>query len=347
LTIRDLFCNVGPPTAHYPAMTRSSAHHRIAVAIAVACVALAEIPAASANTVVVLGDAQQDGGLVPALEVALSAQRVHVSSMPSPTGALRLERAAAAQRTARTANANAAVWVDADAGSFDVCVVSADSGTFRHAPMPEPSPRVFAAIATSLLDELLAPAGSNLAVDVNVSVNVGADGPVTTIAPVDVTMVPTRMSSNAPGVVASIDDPATSRRDRTIFEIGPMLSPIAVGLEGSLMVPTSSTWRAGVNVGATIPFDAPDRNGPIVVPSLELRHIGIGRRHFDLGALAGGIIVTGATQDSALFAGARLGWTWEGERRGTSLSFAPIVFFVPGEVVLPGLWASWRWSLAI
>ena len=62
-----------------------------------------------------------------------------------------------------------ASWIDAN----DVCVVSADGAYFRHTPLPaDASPRVFAAIATSLLDELLAPP----TVNVDVNVDIGSPG---------------------------------------------------------------------------------------------------------------------------------------------------------------------------
>ena len=55
---------------------------------------------------------------------------------------------------------SAALAVGADAALIDdrdVCVVSADGRSFRHAPLGDASPRMFAAVATSLLDELIAP----------------------------------------------------------------------------------------------------------------------------------------------------------------------------------------------
>src|SRR5438128_893957 len=130
---------------------------------------LAGVAHAGHSTVVVMTDPE----LGSALQSALSGRGVAIATVQKPGGALRLERAAAAQRAAIEFGADAALWIDLDIGSVEVCAVSSDGRYFRHAPLPDGSPRVFAAIATSLLDELLAPpeAGApQIAVNVDVHV---------------------------------------------------------------------------------------------------------------------------------------------------------------------------------
>ena len=104
-----------------------------------------------------------------ALQLALAGRGVEVVSHPEPDGDLRLDRAAAAQHFAADHHATAAIWIERDPGRADVCVVSADGRVLRAAPMPfEPDvERIFAAIAVSLLDELVAgPPDIHVQVDV-------------------------------------------------------------------------------------------------------------------------------------------------------------------------------------
>src|SRR5437763_8351889 len=121
------------------------------------------------STVVVMTDPARAGELGSALQLALSGRSVAIASMPPPGGVLRLDRAAAAQRAAVHLGADAALWIDLAPDATEVCAVSSDGRYFRHAPLAEPSSRAFAAIATSLLDELLAPP-EGVNVDVSVSV---------------------------------------------------------------------------------------------------------------------------------------------------------------------------------
>src|SRR6476659_2221923 len=108
-------------------------------------VLLAAVTTAHAERVVLLADPGQGAELHSALQVALVG--VEITDMAPPQGPLRLDRAASAQRVAVSVGADAAVWIDGEAN--DVCAVSADGRSFRHAPLPQdPRARVFAAIAT-------------------------------------------------------------------------------------------------------------------------------------------------------------------------------------------------------
>jgi hypothetical protein len=123
-----------------------------------------------------------------ALQAAGAVQHLEVVAEPMeiPPGEQVLDRAAAAQHLAITNNASAVVWLD----SNEVWVVSADGHGVRHAPLEDASnPRVFAAIALSLLDELAVPPEANVSVDVSVDVPPPPAAPVVTPPqqPVDVT----------------------------------------------------------------------------------------------------------------------------------------------------------------
>lgn len=300
---------------------------------------------AHAGTVVVMADRSVELGA--ALEVALANRHVDVARSQSPTGSLRLDRAAAAQRAAVDAGADAAVWIELG----EVCVVSADGRDFRHAPIGEASPRVFAAITTSLLDELFAPPGAGFTVDVQVNV-VPTPGP---------TPAPTPMPGFAPVVrpaVATMTPPPyvdpmlgvssqyPPRHDRTQFEIGPMLSPVTAGLEANVMFPLSPHWRFGAMGAINRPFDTSIAS-VIYAGALELRHIGTGtRRHFDLGFLGGG---ASDGVDPVTLAGLRLGWTWENGTSNTSLGFTPLIIFTgsDGDPVVPAIYGSLRWGFTL
>src|SRR5580698_3979074 len=126
---------------------------------------------AGRTTIVVMADPTRAGELDSALQVTLAERDVVIASARAPEGALRLARAAVAQRVAVSLGADAALWIDHEAESIEVCVVSPDGSYFRHAPIATEAPRAFAEIAASLLDELFAPPGV-----VNVHVDVRIDG---------------------------------------------------------------------------------------------------------------------------------------------------------------------------
>jgi hypothetical protein len=102
--------------------------------------------------------ANDEPELHAALQVVLGGRDFAIVDLPPPDGPLSLDRAAEVQRSALRVRAGAGIWIEYDAGDAEVWVVSVSGRYIRHAPLPAGSgPRVFAAIATSLLDELLAP----------------------------------------------------------------------------------------------------------------------------------------------------------------------------------------------
>ncbi len=299
---------------------------------------------ARAGTVVVM--AEPNDGLGPALEVALANRRVAVAELPSPPGSLRLDRAAAAQRAALGVGADAAVWVEIERDVLDVCAVSSDGRVFRHAPVGrgQLSPRVFAAVATSLLDELLAPpeAPLHVDVDVNVTVSPGA-APVAVVGAGSPTPAP--MVALAPGLVPELAPgveraaPAPRRTTRMAFEIGPMLNPVAGGIEGVLLFPMTSEWSLGViGIAGGVFVD----NHPLLFASgIDLR--AIVSPHLDVGVTAGGATADG---DAVGFAGLRFNIVWSNK----ALSFTPLAVFTGdtgGDSIVPGFYTSLRWSLPL
>lgn len=284
---------------------------------------------AAASTVVVLSDPQAAPALGSALQVTLAGRGVAIATLPAPDGSLRMDRAASAQHAAISFNADAALWIDRDVDATEVCVVSADGRFFRHAPLPVgegDTPRMFAAIATSLLDELLSSAEAP-AVDVDVHVHVGPGGGAPSVTPIVAQAMPMAPPE------------ARAHMDRTLIEVGPMVSPITYGLEFGVMVPVSPAYRLGGETSLNvIPTDA---NHIIGAAELELRHVGRGRHHFDVGPVVGTADYLDHNEPVLLFAGARLGYAWERETSNTSISFVPMVGHA-GNETFPGLYASLR-----
>ena len=292
------------------------------------------------HSIVVMTEPAQQGALGGAMQVALTGRGVAVATLAAPSGELRLERAAYAQRAALQLGADAAVWLD----EGDVCAVSADGRAFRHAPMPpdlaDPA-RAFGAIATSLLDELIAPPEPAQSVDVDVHVRVGGQeapfngfvNPRPEAPPVDPFAPPSAVATFAP--------PAIPRRDRTQFAVGPMLSPASAGVQGELAFPLSPTLRLAANASGNI---GTFRQVFIYSAAVELRGIVSGHHnHFDLGGTAGFATATEtSSRASIVYVGASLNYTWEHETSATMLSIVPLVASDGSETV-PGAYACLRW----
>src|SRR5258708_5944326 len=115
------------------------------VTVLAALIALAS-PAFAERRIVLMSDGIGDGR-DEAIQIQLAGRGVALAHLPSPTGALRLDRAADVQRTALANHADAGIWIEHDNGALEVCVVSSDGRTTRYAPLPDGSPRVFASIA--------------------------------------------------------------------------------------------------------------------------------------------------------------------------------------------------------
>ncbi len=222
----------------------------------------------------------------------------------------------------------------------------ADGRYVRHAPVPgDASPRVFAAIAASLLDELLTPpeAGS---VGVDVHVDVTPNGPPVVVtappppppqaivaAPVAVAPYVVAAPSYAPplsvATVAAVDPEARFNADRTLLELGASLSTASFGLDGELAFPLTQKLRFGVLLGLDYMWDgfADIGSGDTLVHGGgELRYVGAGLNHVDLG-LGGGVAHDTGYGGNGGFAMARVAFTHEMGRQSVSFALAPMILF--------------------
>jgi hypothetical protein len=276
-----------------------------------------------------------------ALQVTLAAQHVEVTVQPeSPAGALRLDRAATAQRVAMSVNAEAGVWIDGG----EIWVVSADGRYVRHAPLPsDASPRVFAAIAASLLDELLVPpeAGA-VGVDVHVDVAPPVAAPVVAAPPTPpvpqqaiitqpgyVVAAPSYAAPPAVAAVAPADPDPRFNADRTLLEIGASLSTASFGLDGEIAFPLTPKVRFGVLLGLDYMWDgfADINSGDTLVHGGgEIRYVGAGPNHVDLG-VGGGIAHDTSYSNNGGFAMARIAFTHEMGRENVAFALAPMILF--------------------
>lgn len=296
---------------------------------------------AHAESVVVMSEPSTD--FDGALRVAMASRGVAVASAPVPMGTLRLERAAYAQRMAVETGAEAAVWLD----EAEVCAVSADGHDFRHAPFPAEaaSPRAFAAIATSLLDEIIHPAPWMGGYDVNVNVEINATDGMAAPDQRVAFLTPPGMAPDRFVDAPLVESSQRAHAGQTLFELGPSASPITAGVHGAIAFPLTEAWRlAGT---AALHIGLVDNNPALLIGSVELRHVGAGlERHWDVGPEAGYATAEG---DAIVFGGVRFARTWEGKTRALSLAFTPLIF-VPtdhGDGPFPGIYTSMRWQFPL
>jgi len=303
---------------------------------------------AHADSVLVMADPGAANELDAAMRVTLAGRGTAVASVPAPAGQVRVERAAAAQRAAAQTGADAAVWID----EAEVCAVTSDGHDFRHAPFPAEaaSPRAFAAIATSLLDEMIQPApwASGPGFNVNVNVEVTPTDGAPKHVPVPVRVGFAGPPSEMPVVTASAQPQWSPRANRTLLEVGLMISPLTAGVEAGLAFPMSPQWRFAVSGGVHQTFDGDWVLGHGL---LELRHASQGSAaHWDVGPMLGLILPDGDVAD--IFAGVRLGRTWELASSSVQWSITPLLL-TPLEnntttpKVMPGAYTSLRWQFGL
>jgi hypothetical protein len=323
-----------------------------------ALVASLGVAHAGRTTVVVMAAPDRSAALDSALEVTLAGRDVAIASAEPPEGALRLARAAVAQHAAVSLGADAALWVDREAGSIEVCVVSPDGGYFRHAPIASESPRAFAEIAASLLDELFAPPeGVNVHVDVHIDgALAGATAlPMAAVAP----LAPPPPALAPPTAIASTAPDLRPRAGRTLLEIGPAFALVNGGLfagvEGEIAGPIRSWLRFGVGGHALTPIAGPEEwdsldpwdtepiSSNIYDVFAELRATSAGRRHVDVGLIGG--LMPGP---EIVEIGARFSYAWELAWSGVSVSLEPCVLrsMITNEITAAAF-TTLRWELPL
>jgi hypothetical protein len=322
----------------------------LAVVISVARIAHA------GHSIVVMSAPERVGALGSAMQVALAGRGVAIATLAAPTGELRLERAASAQRAALQLGADAALWIDADGSALDVCAVSSDGRAFRHAPLPpdvaDATPRAFSAIATSLLDELSAPPEPAASLGIDVDVQVDGNGQAAVDRATPGFAPPAGAVTGAPGAIAVVvAAPRVPRTDNTLVEIGPMLSPLTAGVEAEIAAPVSPKFRFGVIGGVSHTFTSDDIY--VLNGGLELRDVAVigSSNHFDVGPMVGFALVhdsgsSGSGWGTLVYGGARLSYTWEGATSGRSLSLIPIVAS-DGRDTIPAAYATMKWDIAL
>jgi hypothetical protein len=247
-----------------------------------------------------------------ALELTLAHAHVAVTLSPAPQGELALDRAASAQRSVLAAGASAGVWIEGN----DVCVVVADGSAVRRAPLPAgATPRVFAAIAASLLDELSDPPEH---IDVHLDVGPMPD--------------PAHAPELGPSSTAVIAAAPSARWTHTLLEVGLTLSPASYGVEAEVAVPLTPHVRVGL-IGGVAELSDGIRDlasgTQLYDAAAEIRYVGSGDTHFDFG-LAGGVL-SGTLMDGGSDTGgfAALRFSYVRELATTSVSFgvAPMILF--------------------
>ena len=127
-----------------------------------------------------------------------------------------------------------------------------------------------------------------------------------------------------------------------------MTSGFTAGLEADVAFPVSPAYRVGVAASASEVVWG-NEHPTVMFGAVELRHVGAGMRHFDVGVLGGGGAVSGggmASTDAIAFVGARLALAWEGATSGVSVSFVPVIA-ADARGVIPGAFVSLRWELPL
>jgi hypothetical protein len=306
------------------------------------CFILALASAAHAsNRVVLLTDRD---AMPAAVQSALASRHVEVMTQPPPDGALRLDRAATAQHVAIANGADVGVWIDAD----EVWVVSADGRLLRHARVPaDATPGAFAQITANLLDEVFAP----VAVDVHVAIQPPA-GP---IAPAAVVVAP-------PQPVVGALDIDSERSKHILLELGATASPSSIGGEVELAFPLARDLRLGGFFGANQLIEGVgdfDANTQLYDAGLELRYVGEGKIHLEVGFAAGivhGVVDTYVAEngqsvddgDTGGLTALRIGITRESPEGNLEFSVEPMILFeLRGHDQTPSVMASLRWGLPL
>jgi hypothetical protein len=124
----------------------------------------------------------------------------------------------------------------------------------------------------------------------------------------------------------------SARWTHTLLEVGLTLSPSSYGVEAELAVPVTPHLRAGLIGGVSQLYDGirDDIAGTALYDVAgELRYVGSGTTHFDVG-LAGGALTGTAmdySRDTGGFAALRFSYVRELPSTSVSVSIAPMVLF--------------------
>lgn len=294
-------------------MTRT----RRVLALALASLAIAAPAEAQGGLVLLLADDPPAASYATALSVELVPRGARVAVLPAPRPGSIADRALSARGEARAAGADAAVWIEVEAdGSASVRAVAPDSELVAWAPLTSAGVelRVFAVVASTLLDELLAaPADTS----VTLTIRVPSPEPP---APADALSPPAEAAPMelAPAEPAPVEPaPAEPARRDHYLEIGATFAGVAIGGEVGGGLYLHRNVRLALHARATWVYLAPTFGGAL---SLSLGYASDdddGR--FEVAAEAGpllmvhGWVCNGCPgfAEPGLIAGAHTGFSWQ------------------------------------
>lgn len=197
-----------------------------------------DLPLALNSVVLMIGEERRNE-FSEALQLELAGRPLSVSFHEAPSGETAIARAAAAQQTAQSLGAAAAIWIEqapATAGSMGTLVraVGSDSQEVRHALLASRYdvlvPRVFAVVASSLIDELTSP--PELPYAMSIPSEERADATV-----VEEEVAPTGPDQD------SAEQPEPPELQAAIEAEGPQLRPVIFGFDFVPYLGLSLRWR--------------------------------------------------------------------------------------------------------
>ncbi|HEY1549286.1 MAG TPA: hypothetical protein VGG28_15780, partial [Kofleriaceae bacterium] len=148
--------------------------------------------------------------------------------------------------------------------------------------------------------------------------------------PVYAVAAPSYAPPPAVAVAAPVVDPdARVNADRTLLELGASLSTASFGLDGEVAFPLTPRVRFGVLLGLDYMWNGfadISESDTLVHGGGELRYVGAGRNHVDLG-IGGGAAHDTTYSGNGGFAVARIALTHEMGRESVSFALAPTVLF--------------------
>jgi hypothetical protein len=158
--------------------------------------------------------------------------------------------------------------------------------------------------------------------------------------------------ATAPRTAARAIAQERAHESEMLVELGPIASPISGGVSAAIMFPVAPAWKLGVNGSYNKGFvdggfsGGVDRYGTV---SVELRHVGRGEAHWDLGPEVGGLFVSDT--DRSTLVGFRVARTWELGTTALSLGITPLYLFHWDDVGeytgLAGVASTLRWQVPL
>ena len=288
------------------------------LALALASLAVAAPAEAQGGLVLLLADDPPAASYATALSVELVPRGARVSVLPAPRAGSLAERALSARGEARAAGADAAVWIEAEAdSSASVRAVAPDSELVAWAPLTSAGVemRVFAVVAATLLDELLAAPRADSSVTLTIRVpSPEPPAPAEALSPpAETAPAETPAAETAPAE----PPPAETARRAPYVEIGATFAGVAIGGEAGGGVYVHRNLRLAFHARAAWMYVGPSFGGALSLSMAYASDDDDGR--FEIAAETGpvlltwGLVCNGCTGIAALsfIAGAHAGFSWQ------------------------------------